>query len=104
LKSLNKLITLFCWHIADFSCNDNKDFYQVVESISKYDRNGYKNLQGKSTMAMLHYVSYYKIATKNWKQNPYVPMLLPCHFTTDNVTVVRKMNLFIRIAWDEFHR
>jgi hypothetical protein len=46
LKSLNKLITLFWLRIADFSCNDNKDFYQVVEAISKYDRNCYKNLQG----------------------------------------------------------
>jgi hypothetical protein len=46
LKSLNKLITLFWLHIADVSCNDNKDFNQVVQAISKYDRNGYKNLQG----------------------------------------------------------
>jgi len=31
--------------IAEFPSNDEKYFDQVVEAISKYDRNGYENLQ-----------------------------------------------------------
>jgi len=31
--------------IAEFPSNDEKYLDQVVEAISKYDRNGYENLQ-----------------------------------------------------------
>jgi hypothetical protein len=32
-------------HIAEFPSNDDKYLNQVIEAISKYDRNGYENLE-----------------------------------------------------------
>jgi hypothetical protein len=36
---------LFWLHIAEFPSNDKKYLNQVIEAISKYDRNGYENLE-----------------------------------------------------------
>jgi hypothetical protein len=53
---------------------------------------------------MLHHFSNYKIASKNWQKNLHVAHLTPMAVTTDNTTDIRKMNIFKRDAWDEYHR
>jgi hypothetical protein len=62
-------------HIAEFPSNDDKYLDQVVEAISKYDRNGYENLipiqASEVTVTKVVWVPMSSLCTDKWpKKTP----------------------------------